>query len=508
MRQAQLLRGAVNSFKRARSKLALFKLDFFKRLLAREDPTATKDLNSYYKCSTTFNKHSLHNFLENNSIDFPGKKGSSMPKKVLTRSMADLFSDFKKKNPEVKMSFSTFKRRRPPHIVLSSSRKFLQCLCEKCTNAMLLMSVINSELPRDSRIANVETLVNKTLCESVSKLCIERECSSCGVDALFSSFEEQISDLSKERKWSCWEKTERCSKDLVFRHSSVSEILSLLKQNVFLLSKHLKVAQWQRKQYQLLQANLPKGHAVCTVDFAENYLCKFQNEVQSAHWSYKQVTVHPCVFHYRCDKPSCYKVITEYFVILSDVLKHDNAFTRLIFDLCISKLKSYGITAFHIFSDGFSSQYKSRYTMRDLLALQSKHPSIFLSRHYFGSNHGKSLCDSCGGTVKNVATRAVLSGSSIIQSAAELFDFCCDKMTVTDSGDCSSHQSLRSFHLVSPEDIVSFESSVKAVKGIQAVHCVNPISTGKINVKHLSCFCEICLIGEEGECNNVQFTGV
>ncbi|RUS74851.1 hypothetical protein EGW08_017408 [Elysia chlorotica] len=33
-----------------------------------------------------------------------------------------------------------------------------------------------------------------------------------------------------------------------------------------------KVVQWQRKQYQLLQANLPKGHAVCTVDFAENYL--------------------------------------------------------------------------------------------------------------------------------------------------------------------------------------------------------------------------------------------
>ncbi|RUS70400.1 hypothetical protein EGW08_021844, partial [Elysia chlorotica] len=107
---------------------------------------------------------------------------------------------------------------------------------------MLLMSVINSELPRDSRISNVETLVNKTLCESVSKFCIERECSSCGVDALFSSFEEQISDLCKERKWSCWEKTERCSKDLVFRHSSVSEILSLLKQNVFLC--FLNISRW------------------------------------------------------------------------------------------------------------------------------------------------------------------------------------------------------------------------------------------------------------------------
>ena len=57
-------------------------------------------------------------------------------------------------------------------------------------------------------------------------------------------------------------------------------------------------------------------------------------------------------------------------------------------------------------------------------------------------------------------------------------------MTVTDSGHCSSHQSLRSFHALRPEDFEYFESSsrVKTVKGIQTVHCVNPISTEKIKV--------------------------
>ena len=50
--------------------------------------------------SVTYNKHSLHKFLENNAVDFPGKRGSSMPKKILTRPMADLFSDYKKKNTE------------------------------------------------------------------------------------------------------------------------------------------------------------------------------------------------------------------------------------------------------------------------------------------------------------------------------------------------------------------------------------------------------------------------
>ena len=37
------------------------------------------------------------------------------------------------------------------------------------------MCVINSELPRDPRISSFEVLVNKTLCESASKFCIERD---------------------------------------------------------------------------------------------------------------------------------------------------------------------------------------------------------------------------------------------------------------------------------------------------------------------------------------------
>ena len=47
---------------RARSMLLLFKLDFSKRLMARKDRTATRDFIFYCKCSTTHNKHSLHNF--------------------------------------------------------------------------------------------------------------------------------------------------------------------------------------------------------------------------------------------------------------------------------------------------------------------------------------------------------------------------------------------------------------------------------------------------------------
>ena len=66
-----------------------------------------------------------------------------------------------------------------------------------------------------------------------------------------------------------------------------------LKKEMEPLALREKTAKWQRQQYQQLAVSLPVRHSIVTLDFAENYLCKFQNEVQSAHWSYHQVSIHP-----------------------------------------------------------------------------------------------------------------------------------------------------------------------------------------------------------------------
>lgn len=67
------------------------------------------------------------------------------------------------------------------------------------------------------------------------------------------------------------------------------------------LASHIGVAHWQYKQFRQLKANLPTGQLLTLMDFAENYRCEFQKEVQAAHWSYSQVTVFPTVNYYRYD---------------------------------------------------------------------------------------------------------------------------------------------------------------------------------------------------------------
>lgn len=80
---------------------------------------------------------------------------------------------------------------------------------------------------------------------------------------------------------------------------SVTDLLTELADEVVPLAGHLGVAMWQYHQFRQLRTNLLPNHLLTLMDFAENYLCEFQKEVQAAHWSYSQVTVFPTVNYYR-----------------------------------------------------------------------------------------------------------------------------------------------------------------------------------------------------------------
>ena len=49
----------------------------------------------------------------------------------------------------------------------------------------------------------------------------------------------------------------------------------------------------------LLKERLPQDHVIVQIDFAENYVCNYKDEVAAAYFSKVQVTIHPAVFHYR-----------------------------------------------------------------------------------------------------------------------------------------------------------------------------------------------------------------
>ena len=45
--------------------------------------------------------------------------------------------------------------------------------------------------------------------------------------------------------------------------------------------------------------NLKEDQVIMIIDFAENYKCNFQNEVQSAYFDQNMVTIHPIMCYYK-----------------------------------------------------------------------------------------------------------------------------------------------------------------------------------------------------------------
>jgi hypothetical protein len=80
--------------------------------------------------------------------------------------------------------------------------------------------------------------------------------------------------------------------------------------------KHHYVKRWQAAYYNSLRLSSTSSHLLLQIDFAENFTCQQQDEVQAAHWLQSQVSIFTaCCWHGESSPSS--------FVVISDNLQHD-----------------------------------------------------------------------------------------------------------------------------------------------------------------------------------------
>ncbi|VDI13633.1 Hypothetical predicted protein [Mytilus galloprovincialis] len=95
------------------------------------------------------------------------------------------------------------------------------------------------------------------------------------------------------------------------KKEKLNNFLSILKVKLEPFAKHIFDAKWQAQQFKKITMAVPEKWAVMCLDFAENFTCLWQDEVQGAHWSYDQVTLHPIVSYYNCPKENCKNIVEE-----------------------------------------------------------------------------------------------------------------------------------------------------------------------------------------------------
>jgi hypothetical protein len=120
------------------------------------------------------------------------------------------------------------------------------------------------------------------------------------------------------------------------------------------------------------------------------------------------------------------EIITEYFFVISPDSQHDHNFTKCVQQQIKQYLDSisYDVDVMHEFTDGCSSQCKSRHCLGDLSFATTEYGYKVVHRNFFETSHAKGSQDAAGGFIKRQADIAVLRGITIIQNAKDLFSFC------------------------------------------------------------------------------------
>ncbi|KAK3580333.1 hypothetical protein CHS0354_014806 [Potamilus streckersoni] len=129
-------------------------------------------------------------------------------------------------------------------------------------------------------------------------------------------------------------------------------------------------------------------------------------------------------------------------------------------------------------------------------------PSV--TRNYFETSHGKSVCDGLGATVKNACYRAVISNRKVIGCAEDVYHFCTEKLKMENTDNEAKTVSRREFILVKDVERNREETDVQTLQGTRKLHVVKSGSNDyELSIRNLSCYCEQC-IKVDGRCNFSQ----
>ena len=205
--------------------------------------------------------------------------------------------------------------------------------------------------------------------------------------------------------------------------------------------------------------------------------------------------MHPIIIYYH--DPDTDQIMRESHVFISDDISHDHHMVNHFRNLSLETLQGISeISKVIVFSDGCSSQYKSRGPLADL-SLQ-KLPS---AHNFFGSEHGKSECDGETGVVSHAVHRAVVGRQVIINDAKEYVEWCKANLSHGSSG---QRTFTRRFFLVDDVNHQRTETNVKTVAGVRKFHQVQNTDTKyKILHRDLSCYCAGCI--QDGQCQNDDY---
>lgn len=411
------------------------------------------------------------------------KSGLTKQKRYLTDTLINLHKKFNETHKEV--SYSTFCKYRPFWVVYPKESDRNTCSCVKHVNMDLLVK----SLQRNKIIkeANGSMLLESLCCDVRREKCLNRTCGKCKTKVI--EYGEFYND--KPLKYYQWEtktvtyvsKDEEKDTKKTKKTEMEDLPLTIIKKVEDSLPHYfehcLNIVQ-QYKNIDNLKKTLTPNEALIHMDFSENYIAKFHEEVQSHHFgsSPEQISLHTSVVYLLDTETGVHK--THSMCTMSECTRHDaeSVWAHIIPIIEFVKSSSV-IDTLHFLTDSPSSQYRNRKIFYIISQLQHMFPDLkAISWNYLETGHGKGAPDGIGAVVKRTADKTVRFGRDV--------------------------GTLKDFWLVMKEKIKNIEmriitrkdieerttpSNIKTFKGTMSVHQVL-WSAGSLRMtfRKLSCF--------------------
>ena len=275
--------------------------------------------------------------------------GKRFMRKILTLSYYS-YTLQQQRDGDRTLSFSSFYRNLPKECRVMKETPYRMCACETCVNFHLLVAAILAAEPNYGLgiRSSVTRMLLLSVCdpngclqdESASlfdaeRRCIFRDCKRCS-GKLAQHIVQYISDrhshlefneiLARRVTWHQWG-TRMVRGEEEYQnwphHGPVSQLLSIFSESVKRHSVHVFNYLWQGEQYEAMKNDLQEGEALWVLDFAMNFGIKNPLEPQQAHWTRKQVTMHPIVANYTCTKCEVHHAVIEELLFVTDDKTHD-----------------------------------------------------------------------------------------------------------------------------------------------------------------------------------------
>jgi len=356
------------------------------------------------------------------SVQSSGKKdtmfseGQLVAKRFLLMTVSEAYELYKNENTNMELiGKSTFFGLRPRHVQLIDKMPHNMCVCVYHANFGYLLQSFGTIIP--SFPTNFESFLKSVYCNIYNENCMTNICKKCITDIKYQVIPLAYwKHMEDEVNWQHWLKNDK-QINLCTANATFSGLISVLETKLPSFKTHFFVKRVQQEYFQKIKANLKPTELAIQIDFAENYRLANQNEIQSAHFTYRQARIFTCV--------AWLAGSTKSFAVISDKLTHNKIDVFIFLMNLLTEIeKLHGcFSKVYIFSEGCCSQFKNKWIMSSLFDFVNHLKCASIEWNFFASSHGKGAVDGVGAVIKKKVWQITRSRKVVIPDAFSFYEY-------------------------------------------------------------------------------------